>query len=266
MLLGRILTSVLCAGALGCATPGTRPHDMSTAEHEQAAAREDEAAKQHATRYDPASSEEQIRCKSLGPTAGSPALASHGPCWKSRVNPTEEHERAAERHRQIAAEHRAASQALRAAEAQACVGIEPDDRDISPFDRCEDIVSVRPLTETSGGGFNPPSGLGPQKAPITRKVGAVVVFRAVPGMTAEGLQQLVDCHLARNAALGHVAPEMPECPLVPRGVEARVTSTGDGFAVSIRSDDPETAREILRRAERLIRPRPALSDRSAPRR
>jgi hypothetical protein len=49
-------------------------------------------------------------------------------------------------------------------------------------------------------------------------------------MTAEWLQRLTDCHIARNAALGHVAPAMPDCPLVPMGVTARVTSTGGGFA------------------------------------
>jgi len=44
---------------------------------------------------------------------------------------------------------------------------------------------------------------------------------------------------------------MPNCPLVPKGVVARVTSTGSGFAVAIRSDNPATAREILARARRL---------------
>jgi hypothetical protein len=82
-------------------------------------------------------------------------------------------------------------------------------------------------------------------------VGTVVTFRAVPGMTAEWLQRVVNCHLARNASLGHAVPEMPECPRVPRGAQARVRSTGDGFAVEIRSDDEAAAREILARARRL---------------
>lgn len=84
-----------------------------------------------------------------------------------------------------------------------------------------------------------------------RTAGAVVTFRAVPGLTAEWLQRLVDCHLARNAARGHVVPEMPNCPLVPKGAAATVRSTGDGFAVSISSSDDATAREIRARAERL---------------
>jgi hypothetical protein len=80
-----------------------------------------------------------------------------------------------------------------------------------------------------------------------------VTIRAVPGLTAEWLQRVVDCHVARNAALGHVVPEMPYCPLVPKGVHATVSSVHGGFAVAIRADDGEGAQEVLRRAEALIK-------------
>jgi hypothetical protein len=79
-----------------------------------------------------------------------------------------------------------------------------------------------------------------------------VIFRALPGMTAEWLQRLVDCHLARNAALGHDAPEMPFCPLVPKGVAATVTSTGSGFADAVRAGDTDVANDVLRRARALV--------------
>ncbi|MCI0570459.1 MAG: hypothetical protein L0Y66_06885 [Myxococcaceae bacterium] len=114
---------------------------------------------------------------------------------------------------------------------------------MSPFEHVEDIASVEELIIRTGG---------PKVGPTAKLVGATVTFRAVPGMTAEWLQRVVDCHLARNAALGHVVPEMPDCPLVPKGVQAQVRSTGSGFAVEIRSDDPATAREILSRAQRLL--------------
>jgi hypothetical protein len=116
---------------------------------------------------------------------------------------------------------------------------------MSPFEHVEDIATVEPLTESSG----------TAEVPSKRTTGAVVTFRAVPGMTAQWLQRVVDCHLARNASLGHVVPEMPNCPLVPNGIQARVTSGKNGFVVAIQSDDPATAREILTRAERL-QPRP----------
>jgi len=47
---------------------------------------------------------------------------------------------------------------------------------------------------------------------------------------------------------------MPDCPLVPRGVDADVRSTGSGFAVETKSNDLDTAREILARAQRLVAP------------
>jgi hypothetical protein len=68
------------------------------------------------------------------------------------------------------------------------------------------------------------------------------------------LQRLVDCHLARNAALGHDVPEMPYCPLVPKGVTASVAPTTTGFAISVRADDTDTANEVLRRARMLVAP------------
>ena len=141
----------------------------------------------------------------------------------------------------MAADHRAASQALRDAEARACVGLSDDDRDTSPFAHREDISSVEPLTDNVSSG----------KGQYARMAGAVITFRAVPGMTAQWLQRVVDCHVARNAALGHDVPEMPYCPLVPKNVAAQVTATSAGFAVAVRSDDVDTAKEVLRRARTL---------------
>jgi hypothetical protein len=91
------------------------------------------------------------------------------------------------------------------------------------------------------------------KSKSTRTAGAEITFQAVPGLTAEWLQRVVDCHLARNAAIGHEAAsaEMAHCPLTLRGVTAKVRSTGDGFVVAVRADDAATAQEILRRAEPL---------------
>lgn len=230
-------TSTLGLMLAGCATttPGSRPHDMSAAQHEEHAQTHATAAEQHAAQYDAGAAETRERCRSG--VKGAPKDI----CWTSVVNPTEAHLREAEEHRRHAADHRAGSAALREAEARACVGLNADDRDGSPFEHVNDIAGVEPLIEKSG----------TPKAPAQRTVGATVTFRAVPGMTAEWLQRLVDCHLARNASLGHVVPEMPNCPLVPKGAEARVTSTGNGLAVAIRSDDPTTAREVLSRAERL---------------
>lgn len=227
------MKSALCIASvssifLACAAdPGTHPHDMSKASHEAMAKQEDQSAAAHSAQFDPAA------------TKAEPC--GRGNCWSSS-NPTQEHNAEAEKHRELAAKHRAASSALAQAEAQACVGISADDRDISPFFHREDIGSVSPLTEQVRLG----------KAATTKRVGASIVFRSRPGMTAEWLQRVVDCHLARAAAAGHAMPEMEYCPLVLNNVSAKVVSVGNGFAVNVRSDDAATVDALLKRAEALI--------------
>ncbi|MEO8181495.1 MAG: hypothetical protein ABI895_21880 [Deltaproteobacteria bacterium] len=221
-----------------CAAAGTQPHAMGATEHAAAANQEQQSADAHGAKYNPAASASQKRC---GP-AKSGAI-----CWTSTMNPTAEHDQDAEHHRELAAEHRAASEALRGAEASACSGIPEQDRDMSPFAHREDIRSVSPVTQEVRNG----------KTLSNRTAGTEIVFRAVPGMTAEWLQRLVDCHLARNSAIGHQAAsaDMPYCPLTVRGAQASVRSVGDGFAVTIRSEDYATSAEISRRSESL-KPQP----------
>ncbi len=222
----------------GCAstTPGAQPHDMSTAQHQAMAANEEKTAQVHTTQYNPNASVSKEHCSSA-----STRYSADGGCWTSVTNPTAAHLEEAKKHQKMAADHRAGSQALRDAEGRACIGISEEDRDMSPFDHQSDIASVEPLTVGTTSG----------KAQAMRTEGAIVTFRAVPGMTAQWLQRVVDCHLARNAALGHDVPEMAYCPLVPKGVTAKVTATDTGFAVAIRSDDSQTAQEILRRGRAL---------------
>lgn len=228
---------------IGCATtsPGARPHDMSASGHEAAAAQHENTADTHAYQYRPSASVAEERCRPTGgPGAGADGVSSDV-CWSSVTNPSDAHLAAAQEHRREAADHRAASAALREAEGRACVGIAVDDRDMCPFGHMDDIASVTPLTEEQRGA----------RTSTRRTTGATVTFRAVPGMTAEWLQRVVDCHLARVAVLGHDAPEMPNCPLEPNGAEAHVSSTGNGFAVAIRANDPTAGADILARAQHL---------------
>lgn len=66
------------------------------------------------------------------------------------------------------------------------------------------------------------------------------------------LQHSIDCHLARNAVVGHDMPEMAYCPLVPSGVTAEVHPVAGGIAVEIRADGEPEAAEVLRRARALV--------------
>ena len=220
-------TLIACAS-----TPGAHPQDMSAAQHEQAATAHEAEAAPHGAQYNPSAEKTTSRCD-----------GKH-PCWTSTSNPTEQHLSDEKKHQKMAADHRAAALSLRNAEAQDCVGISNDDRDMSPFYHREDITSVQPANAPSRRGKGDPAHL----------TGAVVTFRAVPGLTAEWLQRIVECHIARNNALGNDLPEMPYCPLVPKGITAKVSSTGDGFAVTIESEDPSTAQEVLRRAQALKNP------------
>lgn len=234
-------------GVMACATtttPGAQPHDMSAEQHREEAASHAATADEHAAKYDSNLDSTRNRCRSrAGGNVGTGAdLAENFDiCWTSITNPTATHLREAAEHRRHAADHRAASAALVDAEGRACTGVSPHDRDLSPFERVDDIASVEAWTER----------LGTAKAGSEKTVGAVIVFRAVPGMTEEALGRLVACHLARNASLGHVAPEMPNCPLVPKGAEAKVSTSEAGVSVAIRSEDPAVAEEILARAKRL---------------
>ena len=242
----RFASLVLVAGVVpaACAgtTPGAHPHDMSTAAHERQAGEHAAAGEQHASKYDPKAEGDRTSCTPAG-RPGANATAVEGICWSSVENPTESHLYEARGHKRHAADHRAASAALRDAEARACTGIADADRDMSPFEHRSDIVSVAPLVLSEADSR--------AKTPAERLLGATVKFRAVPGLSAEWLQRVVDCHLARNAALGHMVPELPDCPLVPAGVLARVSGAGDGFEVAIRAGHPTRARELLTRAQRL---------------
>ena len=227
-----VLSLAFGAGACGHAA-GTEPHEMSAAEHEAAAQQEESQGAEHATQHDPNAAQSEERC-----TAGKSRI-----CWTATTNPTEEHRKQAEEHRALAAQHRGASKALADAEARACAGIAEEDRDESPFDYKEDIRSVSELK-----GQIPNIG---GKTKVERTVGATVVVNAVPGLTQEWLQRVVNCHVARNAAVGHDMKDMAYCPLVPRGAQATVRSTGDAFAVDIKADDKEGGAEIWRRAQQL---------------
>lgn len=197
----------------GCATVGTRPQDMSVAGHEAAAASATaEAAKVARSQIQPP-----------------PTAASANAIWRTEDS----------RHwLAVAEKHRAAAQALREAEALACVGIEESDREPGPFFRPEDIAGVTRLEERTGKNGS-------------KLVGAAIEVRAAPGLTAEWLQRRMECHVARSAVVGRDDPKMKLCPLAVKGVSTRVRSRGDRFLAEVRADSSSGAEEVCRRARAL---------------
>jgi hypothetical protein len=87
---------------------------------------------------------------------------------------------------------------------------------------------------------------------VVPRGGARLLLRAQPGITAEWLQRIAECHMSQVATS---SPSMlTASPLDVKGALVSVQSAGDGFAVDITSADRKIAREILRRAKSLAPP------------
>lgn len=215
---------LFAAIAVGACASGRLPAGGSVAEHEAAATENAELADAH-----------ERAAREAPPCADIPDI--YEICW-TRSDTEDAHQGMAQRHRRLAAAHAEEAEALRAAEARACAGVSQEDRDISPFLRSADIAGVEML--------DPSSAEDETTIPVVR-----VTFANVPGLDLANLQRLVDCHLARNAALGHDVPEMDDCPLVPSGVKATVATGGQELTVSIAADEA-TVGEVRRRAEKLV--------------
>jgi hypothetical protein len=107
-----------------------------------------------------------------------------------------------------------------------------------PFARRDYITRVEPYKVTESDG----------KHSRTQLEGAIVELQPAPGITRELLQRLVENHVTYLTSTGAASSSSP---LAVVGSTAAVSSTGDGFAITIRSKDSDAAKEILRRAEAL---------------
>ena len=240
---------------LSCASSGTEPHAMTAGQHQAAAQSEERAAAAHQAQYEPSkvwAAPDLERC----------LLAEYSNCevrWATTKNPTDTHRKQAEQHKKLAEKHRAASKALVEAEQRFCSGISAGDRDLSPFYHREDVTAVegvKEMTSTIEYGYVGGGSRVVRIQQVEKEVlgpgglqGARITFRAVPGMSGEWLQRVVDCHLARNAVVG--GADMPFCPLAVPHAAATVMSTGNGFAVDVTSDNVDSVREIIKRATAL---------------
>jgi hypothetical protein len=218
----KALVVIAMGFALACGGPNAAPQrDATAAEYERRA----EHAQRTADSYE---------------TAEAQAAGQHASQQDYPAAPV--HRRAAIEQREQAAELRARAQELRAAEARACAGLTEDQP--NPFSRREDIMSISIIEEPSV------SVLG--TADTLKTVGTRVELRARPGMTTAELQRTVDCQIARARVSGPV-PGDEHTPLAVEGVDAVVSATADSFIVELRSDDPGTVQEIIRRAKALKR-------------
>jgi len=125
----------------------------------------------------------------------------------------------------------------------ACSGVPDVDTNGSPLVNPEDVRSIQEIRAEA-----PVS----EAETVVPRGGARILLRAQPGMTAEWLQRIAECHSS------HVAVANPamltSSPLDVKGARVTVQSTGDGFAVDITSADYKVAREILARAKAMVPP------------
>ena len=210
-------------------------HPMGATEHEAAARQDETDARRYQMLGDPSLAVYLNGCYSGRPHAA--------PCWSRDRDPTEENLALAALLRRRAQDHRAASAALREAEARACSGLSASERDISPFVHVEDIESVEALEEP-----------GTEKQPVHVR-GARIALRHVPGLTAARLQRQLDCHLARNAALGQAQRDEPGDPLDVPGVTASVVNHGGRLSVTLVASRSGAGSEVAARALRLSSPK-----------
>lgn len=240
------LLAALPALFLGCASTGVGNGEMGVRDHEAAAAAEKEVAREHANRYDPRA----VRYVDLypEPLAGcdQSTAGTCSPHWSMTKNPTEYELSQAAAHLAQARKHRQAARALRDAETRACSRIAFRDRDLSPLLRQRDIESVEEIGHSGGRG------------PLGAPAGAAIVFAAVSGLTAEVLQHIADCHLARNAALGFEQTDYTD-PLNVHGASVKVRTISERIVMEITSKDAGAALEILRRARALPKQAQAVS-------
>jgi hypothetical protein len=233
------LCAALPALLLGCASTSVGTGDMSARDHEAAAAAEKAEAREHANRYDPRA----VRYVDLYPEplvgCDQSGAGTCSPHWSMTKNPTEYELSQAAAHLAQAKKHREAARALRDAEAKACSQIAFRDRDLSPLLHQRDVASVEEIGHSGGRG------------PLGAPAGAAIVFAAVSGLTAEVLQHIADCHLARNAALGFDQIDYND-PLNVHGASAKVRTIGGRVVLEVTSTDAGAALEILRRARALL--------------
>ena len=203
---------------------------LSAAGHDSEADTLEARAARSSGRYDPGARLNGGLCRDR-------PIPNEDVCWTTMVNPTERHLARAEEHRKLAEEHRRAARSLRDAEERACAGISGSDRDESLFDHREDILRVDPLVGGVARVLNEPW-----------TEGVVVTFKPVPGMSVGWLQHVIDCHVARYAALGNVSPEAHHL-LVPKGVRGTAAAVAEGFTVTVRAPDRRGAEELFQRAD-----------------
>jgi hypothetical protein len=124
-----------------------------------------------------------------------------------------------------------------------CSGLSEHDQQILTRLPRQNILAVDKLMEMPLSQGDPPV----PGAPVLR--GVTISVRPVEGLTAERLQHLVTCGIARAAAADPSQPT--DWPRTPPGTVPYVHSGGDRFFIDLRTRDEAAADEIWKSAQSL---------------
>jgi hypothetical protein len=139
---------------------------------------------------------------------------------------------------EAAEKHAAAAKRLRDAEQAACVGVPEAERLQGPFAHPERITSETVVRERLF-----PKGM-------LQPVGITIYLRAEPSVTEQWLGRITECNLAHYAVVGW--PESDKSPLSVPDATVTVSSTGDGFRVTLTSKDSDIAHFLMSKGQGLV--------------
>lgn len=195
----------------GCASDGTKPDDMSAAEHRAAAEHDRSKAEQHAEEYDPHA------ISPRDPSSGDDIIYGVDDVyWPGEVyNPTAAHRSLAERHQDLAHAHEAAAKSLEQFEEGACKAFPAKTRPACPL-----LGPVASVEDIDGG----------------------VRLRLSEGFAVEPVAAHVRCHFAFARTQGYQG--MDACPLFLKGLRVQ---EGEGV-IDLLLDDESQLEELRKRA------------------
>ena len=123
--------------------------------------------------------------------------------------------------------------------AAACKGLAQRDIERSPFSRRRAIIEIVPHREG------------------TEIRGARIVFKAVPGLSADWMRRAIACHQAQYANFARVDPLLPGDPSLVTGTTVTVSQHDAVIEVLVAADSAHGGRVALARAQELAGPRTA---------
>jgi hypothetical protein len=136
-------------------------------------------------------------------------------------------------------DHLEVARQLREAEANACTNVPDADRDQGPLAHRDRIAAMELLRDRI------------HTKAMLRPSGVAIYLRPAPGLTAEWLSHVLECHLAYHGVVGDRIADATS-PLFVDNARVALSSTGDGFRITITSLNEQIARQVIDRAQSLV--------------